>query len=89
MSYDKTKLGLLNETNGFRLWHYSTPDTAATVDTAGYFNAAASVLQVGDVIIAQVDTDGTRATGLMAVVSNAAGVVDVADIVSLTGTDTD
>lgn len=70
-------------------WNYVTTDTAATVDTAGYFNAASSMLRVGDRITANVDTGGTPAYGSFVVVSNSAGVVDVADITAMTATDTD
>ncbi|MBR9970812.1 hypothetical protein [Magnetospirillum sulfuroxidans] len=70
-------------------WNYVTTDTAATVDTAGYFNSASSVLKVGDRIHANVDTGGTPAYGTFVVLSNAAGVVDVADMTAMTATDTD
>lgn len=32
------------------LWGYATADAAATVETAGYFNAAASLVSKGDAI---------------------------------------
>ena len=31
-------------------WGYATADTAATVETSGYFNSAASLVQKGDTI---------------------------------------
>jgi hypothetical protein len=82
-------LAVLAYANGFTLWHYKTTDTAATVDTEGYFNLASSMINVGDVIYANVETGGTMKTGQFAVVSNAAGVVDVADMNQIGGTDTD
>ena len=41
MAYNSSNLSALTYANGFTLWHYKTNDTAAVVDTAGYFNNAA------------------------------------------------
>ena len=75
----------------FGLWAYRTEDTAATVDTAGYFNGAASLLRAGDVIIRiTVNSSGVPQNGGFHLVnSNASGVVDVADVLAFTTTDTD
>lgn len=89
MAYQSKNLGALAYANGFTLWHYTTTDTAATVDTAGYFNLASDMLRVGDMIMANVDTDGTPLHGQFVVLSNASGVVDVGDMTALGGTDTD
>ncbi len=40
-------------------WRYATDDAAATVETAGYFNAARSILAVGDSIEAHMAMGGT------------------------------
>ena len=40
-------------------WGYATADTAATVETSGYFNAAASLVQKGDAIRAAMVLGGT------------------------------
>ena len=61
MAYDASNLSALTYANGFTLWHYKTPDTAAVVDTTGYFNEAASMLRVGDFIFANADIDGDHA----------------------------
>ncbi|CAA7621178.1 hypothetical protein [Magnetospirillum sp. UT-4] len=82
-------LSLLAYANGFNLWHYTTADTAATVDTAGYFNLASSMVRVGDIIIANVETGGTMKAGLFFVSSNAGGVVDVNDLTQIGSADTD
>lgn len=82
-------LGVVQHVNGFTLWHYTTPDAAATVDTAGYFNLASSMLRVGDVIIANVDTGGTLKAGLFLVSSNSGGAVDVNDMTGISATNTD
>ena len=59
MAYLSKNLSVLAYANGFTLWHYTTPDTAAAVDTAGYFNSASEMLRVGDMILANVETEGT------------------------------
>lgn len=89
MAYLSKNLSVLAYANGFTLWHYTTPDTAATVDTAGYFNAASEMLRIGDMILANVETGGAMKGGIFLVKENAAGIVDVADITSVGGTDTD
>jgi hypothetical protein len=58
MAYSPNNLSVLAYANGFTLWHYTTTDTAATTDTTGYFNGAADMLRVGDMILANVETTG-------------------------------
>lgn len=70
-------LNVLAYANGFTLWHYTTTDTADTVDTAGYFNDAAEMMRVGDVILANTDTGGAPKGGLLLVSANTGGVVNV------------
>ncbi len=89
MAFKSKDLSVLAYANGFTLWHYTTVDTAATVDTAGYFNDAADMLRVGDMLFANVDTDGTPAGGIFYVNANASGTVDVADMTQIGGSDTD
>lgn len=85
MAYDPNNLSALAYANGFTLWHYRTTDAATTVDTSGYFNAAANMLRIGDFIIANAGTQ----SGVFIVKSNAAGVVDVSNLSPFGGTDTD
>jgi outer membrane protein assembly factor BamB len=80
MAYDASNLSALTYANGFTLWHYKTPDSAAAVDAAGYFNEAASMLRVGDFIFANADIDVTVESAVFVVASNSGGVVDVSDI---------
>ncbi|MBL4721075.1 MAG: hypothetical protein JKY20_08095 [Alphaproteobacteria bacterium] len=89
MAYDSKNLSVLAYANGFTLWHYGTDDTAATVDTSGYFNAATDMLRVGDMIMANADIDGTPSNGMFVVNANAASVVDVANLTVFGGSDTD
>lgn len=82
---------------GVTQWTYKTADTLATVDTAGYFNAVADRLKVGDCIFAFTSTG--PAAGHTIVLSNTRdlaavpaveGVVDVADFTAVQDdTDTD
>lgn len=88
MAYQSKDLSVLAYANGFTLWHYATPDLSTEVDAAGYFNDAADMLRKGDMIMANVDTDGSPAAGIYLVNDVAAGAVDVDDITSVGGTDT-
>ena len=67
MAYLSKNLSVLAYANGFTLWHYTTPDTAATVDTAGYFNSASEMLRVGDMILANVESEGAMKAGIFLV----------------------
>jgi hypothetical protein len=81
--------------NSPQLWSYRTLDASTVVDTAGYFNPAAGLLRIGDVILVTTVT-GTLAvpTGITSagwhIVNSitAAGVVDVTDPLALVVTDT-
>ena len=88
MAYQPKNLSVLAYANGFTLWHYTTPDTANTVDTAGYFNSAADMIRVGDIVLANTETGGTAKAGLLLVSANAGGVVDVNDMTQIGATDT-
>lgn len=68
---------------------YSTTDAIADVNTAGYFNALASLLKVGDIIFCYTSTGGTPAMSIVWVNSNTGSVVDVTDGLTVTATDTD
>ena len=89
MAFQSKDLSVLAYANGFTLWHYTTVDTAAVVDTVGYFNTAADMVRVGDMVMANVDTDGVPGSGIFLVNANSAGVVDVADMTSVGSTDLD
>lgn len=94
MAFDRSNLALksasMNSSVGPRRWSYVTTDLTATVDTAGYFNAADDLLTVGDIIDAITDTGGTPSYDSYLVNSNSGGVVDVSDTTALDGAaDTD
>lgn len=75
MSFKTTDLSVLAYANNFTLWHYVTTDDAVTA--GGYFNSASEMLRVNDLIIANVDTDGTPATIFYVVTANTGGSVTV------------
>lgn len=77
--------------NAPQMWSYTTADSAATVDTSGYFNAVASIVKAGDIIVRVTTSSGAPSTAGMHLVMSvsAAGVVDVADTTALTVTNTD
>ncbi len=71
------------------LYGYSTTDTIATVNTEGYFNDLSDTLAVGDTILVRSSTGGTQVVSWVYVLTNASGVVDVTDGLTITATDTD
>jgi hypothetical protein len=82
-------IGASKAGNVVSLYAYSTTDAIADINTSGYFNSIASILNVGDVILVRSSTGGTQALTLVFVASNASGVVDVTDGLTITATDTD
>ena len=76
MAYKATDLSVLAYANNFTLWHYTTTDDDIT--TSGYFDKAAEMVRVGDLIIANVDTDGTPATTFYVVTAASGGSVTIA-----------
>tara|TARA_R110000787_G_scaffold63679_11_gene144196 strand:- start:298519 stop:298788 length:270 start_codon:yes stop_codon:yes gene_type:complete len=89
MAFQSKDLSVLAYANGFTLWHYTTIDTAASVDTAGYFNDASDMLRTGDMVFANTDTEGAPAGGIFIINANASGTVDADDMTQIGGTDTD
>ena len=68
MAFTASDLSVLAYANNFTLWHYTTVD--ASVETAGYFDSAASMLGVNDLILTNIDTDGTPGTTFYVVSAN-------------------
>lgn len=75
MAFQATDLSVLAYANNFTLWHFATADDVVT--GAGYFNAASEMLRVNDLIIANVDIDGTPFTEFYSVSGNTDGTVQV------------
>jgi hypothetical protein len=84
MAFSASEMILMADGRGHKLYHYLTTDADTAIDDSGYFNAFASQLDVGDVIVAikvdDVDAP-TSATGasLHVVVGNDGSVVDTSN----------
>lgn len=89
MAYTASSLCCIGGGSGQRLWYYSTTDTIATVNTAGYFNDAANMLNINDVILAITSTGGTPVVSHTYVNANNGSTVDVVNGVAITATDSD
>jgi hypothetical protein len=87
MAYAASGLTRLAGASNGNLWWYSTTDAIATVNTAGYFNDAANMLAVRDVII--VSDTNVPTTSFVNVLSNTGSVVDVSDGTAIVETDGD
>ena len=87
MAYSASGLSRLAGSSNMNLWSYVTTDAIATVNTEGYFNSAANMLAVRDVILVA-DTN-TPTTHFVTVLSNTGTVVDVSDGTAIAETDGD
>mgnify|MGYP003122477099 FL=1 len=87
MAYSASGLSRLAGDSNGNLWQYSTTDAIGTVNNSGYFNSAANMLKVRDVIIVK-DTN-TPTTNHVTVLSNTGSVVDVSDGTAIAETDGD
>lgn len=76
MSLQLSDLSVLAYANNFTLWHYKTVD--ADVTTIGYFDNASDMMNVGDLIISNLDTDGVPSTQFYIVSDVTGGAVTVA-----------
>jgi len=75
--------------NAPQVWTYQSADPITDIDGAGYFNSAASILKVGDLIYVYSGVGGSAAFGFVVVNSNSAGVVDVSSVTAIGATDSD
>lgn len=89
MAFNAANLTRLAGASGVSLWHYTTTDAIADVNTAGYFNSAANMLNISDVIIAVTSTGSTPVVSHTYVNANNGSTVDVVDGVAITNTDSD
>jgi len=85
MAFRARNLSVLAYANGFTLWHYITEDTDAGVTAPGYFDPAAEMLRVGDVVIANLDADAGADTALLAVRTSGEDGVRVSDLTAARG----
>ena len=82
MAFLSKDLSVLAYANNFTLWHYTTVDTQITVTTAGYFNNAASMVRVNDLIITTMNTGGAPAVVFYIVTANNGTPVTIAPFVA-------
>tara|TARA_R110000796_G_scaffold38222_1_gene96340 strand:+ start:230 stop:493 length:264 start_codon:yes stop_codon:yes gene_type:complete len=87
MAFNAANLTRLSGASGVSLWHYTSADSIATVNTAGYFNAASNMMNIRDVILI-VDSN-TPTTNLANVLTNASGTVDISNGTAIVETDAD
>lgn len=89
MAFNASNLYCVSGTTGNapRLWvYYSADDAIADIDTAGYFNNASTQLNAYDILFIR---DSANVMQISFVNSNSGGVVDIADGLAITATDTD
>ena len=87
MAYAAAGLHRIGGASGAALWMYRTADAIATINSSGYFNDAANMLNIRDLIIVQ-DTN-VPTTNFVTVLSNTGSVVDVSDGTAVVETDSD
>ena len=87
MAYSASGLHRIGGASGVNLWIYQTTDAIATVNSAGYFNDSANMLNVRDLIIVM-DTN-VPTINFCTVLSNTGSVVDVSDGTAVAETDGD
>ena len=89
LSMIATNLGGVDPLVVNSLWYYKTTDAQTVVRKDGYFNDAAHLLRVNDLIFTVTATGGTPAAYIAHVNKNSAGVVDITDGLAVGTTDTD
>ncbi len=87
MAYAASGLSRMAGDSNGNLWQYTTTDAIAAVNSANYFNDAANMLKVRDVIIVK-DTN-TPTTNHCTVLSNNGTAVDISDGTAIAETDGD
>jgi predicted RNA-binding protein with PUA-like domain len=87
MAFSASGLTNMATGGGHNLWFYTSTDALTAVRVSGYFNDASTMMNVGDVVFVY-DSDAPT-MGISVVLSNASGVVDIADGTALTVSDTD
>jgi len=91
MAYSKDGLNLIGgggkAGSAPQVWTYTSADAIATVNTAGYFNNASTLLNVRDIMFI-VDSN-TPTLHIVSVLSNSSAVVDISDGTAVAETDSD
>jgi hypothetical protein len=87
MAYSASGLTRLAGGGGYNMWYYSSTDALSAVRVSGYFNDAATMMNVGDLVVVY-DSDAPT-IAMSVVLSNTGSVVDIADGTAITVTDSD
>jgi N-acetylmuramic acid 6-phosphate (MurNAc-6-P) etherase len=87
MAFDSANLIRIGGGSGQNLWYYSTTEAQTVVDAASYFDDAANMLNVNDVIICITATGGTPVVTHAYVNANDGSTVDIVNGVAITATD--
>ena len=87
MTFSASGLTRMAGGGGHSLWFYDSTDAMTAVRVSGYFNDAASMLNVGDAIFV-LDSDAPTLS-VSLVLSNTGSVVDIADGTAITVSDSD
>lgn len=87
MAYSASGLTRLAGGGGYNMWYYSSVDALSVVRASGYFNDAATMMNVGDLVA--VYDNNAPAMAWTIVLSNDGSTVDCADGTALTVSDSD
>jgi len=87
MAYSASGLTRMAGGGGHNMWFYDSTDAMTVVRASGYFNDAAGMINVGDVIFV-LDSDAPTLSVAL-VLSNTGSVVDISDGTAITVTDSD
>lgn len=77
MAFDSSNLSVLAYANNFTLWHYASIDASGVITAANYFNKASDMVRVNDLVLINIDTDGTPSTKFYIVTGNSNGTVSI------------
>ena len=87
MAYSASGLHRMACASGVQLWIYQTTDAIAAINSSGYFNDAANMMNVRDIVSGS-DTN-TPTTHFCTGLSNTGSVGDVSDGTAVAETDGD
>ena len=87
MAYSAANLSLDSHSSNKRTFSYTSTDAIGTVNNSGYFNEAANMIRVGDIIV--VHDSNTPTHHHCVCVSNNGTVVDISDGQVIAQTDGD
>ena len=76
MAFQNKNLSVIAYANGFTLWHYVESATLATITASGYFDAVATLMNNGDIVI----INGSDKTSIKKIAVSDAGVVTIATL---------